>query len=520
MKLELADSSCRWGVPILALIALLLLPVAAGGHPLGNFTINRYSRLELGADQVRVRYVVDMAEIPTFQERARIDLDRDGAIDAVERERYLAETLTALQSRLHLTVDGESQPLQPWEPQLEFLPGQGGLQTLRLSLWFTARLPRQAVWQVEYRDDNFAGRVGWQEIVVLPSSVRLLASSAPAQDLSDELRNYPQDMLQSPPAVDRAAVRFAPATTTLQEETPGIQPLTTTGPSIQGRGSDRFTQLIATPELSPGLIALAVLMALAWGAAHALTPGHGKTIVAAYLVGARATVRDALFLGATTTITHTAGVFLLGLLTLFASQYIVPEQLYPWLEAISGLLVIAVGVALLVRRLHWHSHDHVHPHVHEHNLCYHHDHHDHDHPHDHSHDQADHGHSHLPPSADGAPVTRHSLLALGVSGGLLPCPAALVVMLGAIALNRVGFGLLLIVAFSLGLAGALTAIGVLMVRAKTVLERMSAEGRWLSRIPLNRQLIRALPAVSALFIVLVGTGVTLTALVQAGLLHW
>ena len=116
-------------------------------------------------------------------------------------------------------------------------------------------------------------------------------------------------------------------------------------------------------------------------------------------------------------------------------------------------------------------------------------------------------------------MTRRSLLALGVSGGLLPCPAALVVMLGAIALNRVGFGLLLIVAFSLGLAGTLTAIGVLMVRATTVLERMSAEGRWLSRIPLNRQLIQALPAVSALFIVLVGTGVTLTALVQAGLLH-
>ncbi len=517
MKLGLADSPRRWSVPILALIALLLLPVAAGGHPLGNFTINRYSRLELGADQVRVRYVVDMAEIPTFQERARIDLDRDGAIDAVERERYLAETVTALQSRLHLTVDGESPPLQPREPQLEFPPGQSGLQTLRLSLWFTARLPRQAVWQVEYRDDNFAGRMGWQEIVVLPTSVRLLASSAPTQDLSNELRNYPQDMLQSPPAVDRAEVRFAPVTAARQENGSDIAPVTTAGQSIQGRGSDRFTQLIATPELSPGSIALAVLMALAWGAAHALTPGHGKTIVAAYLVGARATVRDALFLGATTTITHTAGVFLLGLLTLFASRYIVPEQLYPWLEAISGLLVIAVGIALLVRRLHWHSHDHVHPHVHEHNPCYHHDHHDHDHHHDHSHDQA--GHSHLPPGADGAPVTRRSLLALGVSGGLLPCPAALVVMLGAIALNRVGFGLLLIVAFSLGLAGTLTAIGVLMVRAKTVLERMSAEGRWLSRIPLNRQLIQALPAVSALFIVLVGTGVTLTALVQAGLLH-
>ena len=557
MKLKFADSP--WRVPILLLCVIaLILPVIADGHPLGNFTINHYSRLEVGAQQVRVRYVIDMAEIPTFQERARMDLNHDNTISAAEQDRYLAEEVAVLQSQLHLVSNGEALALQPQEQQLEFLPGQGGLQTLRLSLGFAAKLPQQTVWQIEYRDDNFAGRVGWKEVIVQATAdVSLLESNVPTQDLSHELRSYPQDLLQSPLAVNRAMFRFALAAAGSQGGAPKINPITAaiTGQSIQGRNADRFTQLIATPESGPDLIALAVLIALVWGAAHALTPGHGKTIVAAYLVGARATVRHALFLGATTTITHTAGVFLLGLITLFASRYFVPEQLYPWLEAVSGLLVITVGVALLVGRLHplvhpdpaHHAHspahtvDHGHDHHHGHayNPAHAADHdplhtpgsagvfagsiaheadHDHDHHHGHAHDPE--GHSHLPPGADDTPVTWRSLLALGISGGLLPCPAALVVMLGAIALHRVGFGLLLIVAFSLGLAGTLTAIGVLLVRAKTLFEKMSAGGRLLGRIPINRQLIQALPAVSALFIVLVGAGVTLTALARTGLLNW
>ncbi len=558
MKPSLIHSP-RWGRMLASLLLIFILglslPIAVWAHPLGNFTINRYSRLEVGAHQVRVRYVIDMAEIPTFQERVRMDLDHDDTISAAEQDRYLAEEVTVLQSQLQLVSNGAAIALQPQEQQLEFLPGQGGLQTLRLSLWFAAKLPQQAVWQVEYRDDNFAGRVGWQEVIVQAIvDASLLESNVPTQDLSNELRSYPQDLLQSPLAVNRATLRFVPAVAGSPGRAPTIDPVTaaTTGRSIQGRNADRFTRLIAVPELSPGLIALAVLIALVWGAAHALTPGHGKTIVAAYLVGSRATVQHALFLGATTTITHTAGVFLLGLITLFDSRYIVPEQLYQWLEAVSGLLVIAVGVALLVGRLRQlsrpdrahpyahavahghdhlhtpgsagvlagstahvadHDHDHLHKHVHDHA-------HPHGHDHDHDHDQGGHGHNHLPPGAEGTPVTWRSLLALGISGGLLPCPSALVVMLGAIALNRVGFGLLLIVVFSIGLAGTLTAIGVLLVRAKILLERLGAEDRLLGRIPINRQVIQALPAISALFIVLAGAGITFTALAQTEMFRW
>jgi ABC-type nickel/cobalt efflux system permease component RcnA len=294
---------------------------------------------------------------------------------------------------------------------------------------------------------------------------------------------------------------------------------------------DDFASLIAARELTPPVIALALLLALVLGAGHALTPGHGKTIVAAYLVGARGTAKHAIFLGVTTTVTHTAGVFALGFVTLWISNYILPEQLYPWLELLSGVLVVGIGVALFRGRLlsllrrrpteahshdhdhdhgHSHDHDHDHGHSHDHDHGHTHDHgHDHDHDHGHSHDHGPHGHSHMPPGADGQPVSWRSLLALGISGGLLPCPSALVVLLSAIALHRVAFGMLLIVAFSVGLAGVLTGIGLLLVYAQRMFESFPTDGR----------LLRALPVASAAIVTLAGLAITAGALVQAGVLR-
>uniref|UniRef100_B8HRN9 High-affinity nickel-transporter n=1 Tax=Cyanothece sp. (strain PCC 7425 / ATCC 29141) TaxID=395961 RepID=B8HRN9_CYAP4 len=288
---------------------------------------------------------------------------------------------------------------------------------------------------------------------------------------------------------------------------------------------------------------LAIVAAFSWGAMHALSPGHGKTLVAAYLVGTRATAGHALLLGLTTTITHTLGVFALGLVTLFATQYILPEQIYSWLNAVAGVMVMVIGVNLLISR--WcnariskrqggghehHSHQH-HSHLYEHSGHghSHHEHHspadgfhpghghqhsEHDsqvndrHPHhDHEHDghrpSDRHSHSHLP-GAD-TPVTWKSLLALGISGGLLPCPAALVLLLGTIALGRINFALLLVLAFSLGLAGVLTGLGLLLVFAKGIFRHLPTP---------KLRLIRFLPALSALGIVLVGTGITIQALLQ------
>lgn len=512
----------------LAMALALIAPIAALAHPLGNFTINRYSRLELGADQIRVRYVIDMAEIPTFQEKAKIDVNHDDTIGDAEKAQYLKDQVAALQSNLHLIINDESIALEPQETQLDFLPGQGGLQTMRIAIWFAAKMSLSKAAQADYRDDNFTGRLGWQEIVVQPASgVDLLESSVSTKDLSNELRSYPQDLLQSPPAVSSATFRFAPAGIS-QAHGPALIQLAyaQSSQSLQGRTTDRFAELITIPDLGFGAIALALVVAFVWGALHAFSPGHGKTIVAAYLVGSRATTRHALFLGLTTTITHTAGVFTLGLITLLASQYVVPDQVYPWLEAMSGALVMVIGVSLFIMRLRKaRGHDHVdHDHVdHDHGLHLHdhvHDH-DHDHSHDHQHDHQHehHTHSHLPPGADGSRVTWRSLLALGISGGLLPCPSALVVMLGAIALNRVAFGLVLIVVFSAGLAGTLIAIGILMVRAKGLIERLNRGGRLLGRIPINPRVIQVLPAVSALFILIAGLGITVTALAQAGVIR-
>jgi len=498
-----------WGALLLAVLMLVAMPAVLWAHPLGNFTINRYSRLTLEKGELAVDYIVDTAEIPTFQARTQIDVDGNGVISEAEQAAYLAQQQQELGSGLRLSVDGVRLALAPASHEISFPPGQGGLPTMRLSFRFTAALPaaRQSR-SAEFVDANFPGRLGWQEMVVRSGQGwSLLDSNAPSQDVSNGLRTYPTDLLQNPPAQASAVFHFAPAAMSSGDTTSKNSALSSSPsllPLVSG-ADKRLTDLISAPTLTPGFVLVALLLAFALGGAHALTPGHGKTVVAAYLVGSRGRFRHAAFLGFTTTITHTAGVFALGLITLFASRYILPETLFPWLSLLSGLLVVAIGLTLFRGRLlgllgveskptaEHHHHDHGDGHVHEH---------DHDHEHGHS-------HSHLPPGTDGDAITWRGLLTLGISGGLLPCPSALIVLLAAIALGRVGFGIVLIIVFSLGLAGVLTGIGLLMLHAKNLFARapMRVSGR----------LRLALPVLSALFVTLAGAGVTWRALAQVGL---
>ncbi len=497
-----------------ALFLITLTAAPALAHPLGNFSVNRSSRVVVRPNGVELTYTVDMAEIPAHMARTAMDADGDGALSAAETDAYRAHMAEQIAQGLTLAAGGR--PLEPALQQatLELLPGQGGLPTLRLTAVYRAPLALTARGaEFSYADGNFADRLGWSEVVVQAEGVTLLASSAPVESMSAELRAYPADLLQSPPAERRATFTAAPG---------GGRAVAQTAAASSEQATDPFAELIALPVLGAQSVLLALLAAAGWGAAHALSPGHGKTLAAAYLVGARGTACHALVLGLTTTVTHTAGVFALGLLTLFASRYILPETLYPWLSLISGIIVLGLGASLAWSRFrgaggrghhgHHHGHDHSHDHGHGHDHGHpHHDHraghpHEHEHPHDHRHGRDD-GQSHLPPGADGAAVTWRSLLALGVSGGLLPCPSALVVMLGAITLNRIGFGLLLIVAFSLGLAGVLTAIGIVLVHA----------GRLVKRIPEGGRLFRLLSAASAVFITLAGAGLTYQALVAIAL---
>ena len=477
-------------------LLVLAVPALSGAHPLGNFTTNRYAALTVEPQAVRVAYVVDLAELPAYREIEVVDTDGNGTIDAAERDLYTARQSAELARGLELTRDGAALPLTPTTSTLELAPGAGGLVTLRLEVGYRAELPRPGG-EIAFRDHNFAGRPGWQEIVASGADgLRLASSTVPATDVTRALRAYPESMLQAPLRVSEAHFTIASGA-----GSPAPSPAPAGARSGAERFGDRFTALLTDPApLGPWTILTSLLIAAILGGVHAFTPGHGKTVVGAYLVGSRGTARHALLLGLVVTATHTLGVYALGLGTLAASAWIVPERLFPWISVISGLLVVAVGAALATSRLraaaghhrhHHHGDDHHHDHGHDHE----HHHHDHDH---------DHGHAHLPPP--GTPITIRSLVALGISGGLLPCPSALVVMLGAIALGRIAFGLALIVAFSVGLASVLTVIGIVMVYARGMLERLPLDGRF----------ARYAPVASAVVISLAGIAVVVEALAQMG----
>jgi ABC-type nickel/cobalt efflux system permease component RcnA len=405
---------------LLLLLAALCAPALASAHPLGNFTINRFARVEVAGHRLYVRYVLDLAEIPTYQ---RVPAD----------PRRIA-------SSLHVSLDGRRVALQPVAHRLAHPLGAAGLHTTRLEVILRGPLVHGRE-SLAVHDETYADRIGWKEIVV----------GAHTHSTSDELRAYPKSLLQSPLDVTSLRATVAP--------TGDPVPALSSGRSLAApdRVADSgFTRLIGQRHLGALTILVSLVLALFWGAAHALSPGHGKTIVTAYLVGKRGTPRDAALLGATVTVTHTIGVFALGLVTLALSQWIVPERLYPWLNVAAGISVIAIGLAVLRARLHEHRHRHHHEHEHR------------------------------------------SLFAVGISGGLLPCPSALVVLLAAISLHRLAFGLVLIVAFSLGLALAITGVGLVAVLARRRFNRLPA--------------LRFLPAVSACVICGAGVAMTVNAL--------
>jgi ABC-type nickel/cobalt efflux system permease component RcnA len=450
---------------------------------------------------------------------------------------------------LDLKVGNEKLPFRVMDSSAAYRPGQGGLPILRVEARLLADLPEG--WQEHgsgrYADSNFRDHLGWREIVVKGGhGISTKDSTVPSSGVSDELRKYPQDMLSSPLDVREARFTLIPgggpaAGDAARKLATGDYSFGSNG--YVGRLYSWLNSLISLDSPSPAVILISLLAALLWGAVHAFTPGHGKTVVAAYLIGDRGTARHAAFLGLTVTLTHTVGVFALGGVAIYLSRYILPEALFPWLGVVSGLLVVAIGLSLLFNRSRalgagiaqetepGHLHD-AHSHFHEDHEPSHalvhaaHSHGEHEHPHSHSHSHSGHfhthshgahehkhshgghAHSHLPPGADGTRVGLRGLVAIGVSGGLVPCPAALVLLLGAISLGRLGFGMMLVVVFSMGLAVVLTGIGLLMVYARKVFERYTLE----ARIP------RYLPVVSAAAISCVGLVILLGAISKTGLL--
>jgi nickel/cobalt exporter len=444
---------------VLGMAVALFAPSTASAHPLGNFTVNRYAGIELAGDSVYVHYALDVAEIPTYQLGSQI-----------RAPGYPAR----LARELELTLDGRRVPLRVLEHRFSSLPGAGGLPTLRLDVVYRSEATGR---DLRFTDRAFDGRIGWREVTVSArDGGRVLDSTVATTSESDELRAYPKDMLRSPLDIASAVATLAPG------DEPGTPP-TIDREVAPERGNGGFAALIERGgDVSLGVLFLSFLIAAFWGAAHALTPGHGKALVAAYLVGTKGTPRHAFMLGGTVTIAHTAGVFALGVVTLGLSQFIVPERLYPWLTLVSGLLVVVVGASVLRQRIRSGGRSG--------HAEHHHHHHD------------EHFHSHEHHRHDDDALTSRGIIGVGVAAGLLPCPSALVVLLSAIALHRVGLGLALIVAFSVGLAATITAIGLVAVLARRAFGRLS----------LNGPVVRALPAVSAALILAVGVVITARAI--------
>ena len=548
---------------LVAILTFVLIPGGiAQAHPLGNFTVNHYNGLELYPDRIDVLAIVDTAEIPTAQELQ--GLAPDGTPTQQQLDDAAALQCADLGDAVTATVDGQPLDWTIRDTSLESVPGAAGLPTLRLTCQLRADADLSEPRTVSFIDAYRSDRVGWHEITADGFGVRLLDSPVGVTSTSDELRNYPTDLLTSP--LDDRSVQL----TTEPGRNAGSDA------SLSQSSGDPFSSFIASMdrvledliggELTLLVGILAVLLAVLLGCGHALLPGHGKTMIAAYLAARRGRGRDAFIVGATVTATHTAGVLLLGL-AISISSTLAGEQVLRWLGIISGLLVAGIGVYMLRTALrargaarrasvehtrtvqpadlvavqsgvaqgppteqehehgsHEHgSHDHGHSHGHEPHDHEPHDYepHDHEHgPHDHGHDASDGhthggkwwagGHSHEPA------IGRGGLIGMGVAGGLVPSPSALIVLVASIALGRTVFGVFLVVAYGLGMAVTLTVTGLLLVRLRGRLDRRAARAHrsgarsWLAAIAAG------LPMLTATLVLLVGLALALRGLLLTG----
>lgn len=500
-------------------------------HPMGNFSISHYAGIRIETGDFEIRYLIDMAEIPTFQEMQQSGIT--SRPDDPHLTSYLAIKAREFGNGLKLYMNGQALRLRPVSQQVIFPPGAGNLPTMKFGFVYRAKMPEDCnteSCQLDYQDVNLADRVGWKEITATHTQeVTLTSSTVPDHDRSGQLSNYPTDLLNSPPQDLQARIVFVTNHTKALLPAP-IRAATTNGgsnishghqfeeyksgvasaispsvatapgtadskieikPNLQSTPRNTFTEIMGSQRIGFGIALLAGLIAAGLGALHALEPGHGKTIVAAYLVGGRGTARHAFLLGTFVTISHTAGVYLLGAVTLYAQKYILPEKLYPLMGVLSGILIAGMGFYLFLQRYAGPEFAH-------------------------SHSSGTATHSHGNPATEHRSskpddsISARQLLVLGMTGGMVPCPAALVVLLSALALHRVMFGLFLIVAFSVGLAAVLIGMGLVAVYAGRLVSRSSSDS------PLIQ---RWLPLSSAVMITVLGCMIAVRGLMAAGIVQ-
>ena len=523
----------------LAAALTTLIPATALAHPLGNFTINHYAEVRIEPDRVLLDVVIDQAEIPTFQARFDFDLDGDATLSDEEIDAGRVTACEALAPSLALTAAGRPVALRLVEAGLSFPLGVGGLATMRQVCTFEAPLVDGVASDgidLGFTDGSFSERAGWREIVATGSGITLEAVTGElrAAGVSDRLLAYPEDRIASPLADTALVVHATPGGLTLPDlDVPDAQPVAapspaaSTGPSPAasasagapvdptpaptrvsvpgGVSAAELPGIFRQADLTPLVVLVSLAVAAALGAGHALTPGHGKTLMAAYLVGTRGSARHAVGLGAAVSLSHPVGILILAAVVVAATDVVAPDVIVRWAPVVAAVSIVLIGGWMLVGEMRRRrslsletaqgdDHGHDHPRGNDHG----HDHpHGHDHGHHHGHDH-DHGHEHAPATT----ITWRSLFLLGLAGGLIPSTSALLILLGSIAAGRPAFGLVLVVAFGFGMAAVMSGIGLLLVTARDRVDRVGA-GAGLTRIR------EAVPLAAS--VIVLSFGVVLTA---------
>ncbi len=480
-----------------AALAALGMPAVVAAHPLGNFTFNHYAALRVGPHAIALDVVVDLAEIPAFQERLRIDVDGDGSVSAAEADGAREDECQALLPSLRLEIDGTPLDLVLEAAGLSFPAGAGGVPTMRIVCELRAE-PGPSFGEaagVTFADASDSDRLGWREIVVIGNGATIsgLDGDPPpaAEDASARLTAYPAELLSKPLAVRSARFSVSPGGTaappfvapdatavTTRVTAPDAAP----SPADDGTASDppgapaapaplatvpartpmeaavpggvaaEIPDLFRVADLSPIVALGSIALAMALGAGHALTPGHGKTLMAAYLVGTRGTVRQAAGLGLAVTVSHTLGILLLALLAAGAEVALPADVVVRTVPTVAALAFVAVGASMLAGELRRRRAG------------------------AHSAGGAEHDHARSHRAPDSA-LDRRQLLLLGLAGGIVPSTSALIILLGAVVAGRAAFGIVLVVAFGLGMALVLGGVGAVMVLARERLERLPSPSR-------------------------------------------
>jgi ABC-type nickel/cobalt efflux system permease component RcnA len=488
----------------LALVALAFawsfgMPCGTSAHPLGNFTVNRAIAITV-SDAVELTAVLDMAEIPAYETTRELDADGDDAVSPSEGAAWAADTCARWRDRIEVTIDGRGARLtDAVDPALTFPAGAGGLETLRLECHWALGAGGTGPHRLTLRDATIDDRAGWREIVASAAGGAVIEDSdVPSRSETGLLTAYPEDRLAAPPDVRAAGLTFTLGAAS------GVAAAEAGRDGARRAATDPLAALIGG-ELSPIVVALALVLSVGLGAAHALSPGHGKTLVAAYVLGAGGTARAAVQIGLWVAISHTAGVLALGIVTLVASEWLLPERLIGWLSLGSGVVVTGLGVVLLARVLRARGrlgHDRRSGHGHEHRGGHH------RHGGDHRHADDDHDHAHDVPVA--GELSWRAAVALGFAGGAVPSASALIVLLVAISTERLMLGVILIASFGLGMAAVLGGLAYAIARMRHLAGRSGG----LASRPVVRRAVALAPVAAGIVVLVTGLAFTAAAVGQ------